>query len=277
MIRGAGFALAPLLVFSGCAKRYPVEGLVLRVDPAARTMLVSHREVKGYMPAMAMPFSVERAADLSGLRPGSRVTFELRVNKAASVARNVRVEQPNLTGIADADEPLKLPVPPNKLAIGDPVPDFALTDQQGRPFRFSDLRGKVVAVDFIYSRCPLPEVCPRLSASFAVLQRRIPEAALVSVTIDPAYDTPPVLQSYSRRYAADPARWRFLTGPNEEIQRVAGLFGLVYWPEEGLITHTTATAVVGRDGRLKAVIEGLGFTADQLADLVANEIAEKVR
>lgn len=269
--------LAPLLFLCGCAKRYPVEGLVLRVDPAARTMLVSHREVPGYMPAMAMPFAVERAEDLRELRPGSRVTFELRVRKSASVARKVRVAQPNLTGVADTDEPLKLPVPPNKLAVGDPVPDFALTDQQGRPFRFSDLRGRVVAVDFIYTRCPLPDVCPRLSAGFAALQRRIPDVALVSVTIDPTYDTPDVLAGYARRYGANPERWRFLTGPNDEIQRVAGLFGLVYWPEEGLITHTTATAVVGRDGRLKAVVEGLGFTADQLADLVANEIAEARR
>lgn len=269
--------LAPLLFLCGCAKRYPVEGLVLRVDPAARTMLVSHREVPGYMPAMAMPFPVEREEELRGVRPGSRVTFELRVKKSTSVARKVRVAQPNLTGVADADEPLKLPVPPNKLALGDPVPDFVLTDQQGRTFRFSDLRGRVVAVDFIYTRCPLPDVCPRLSAGFAALQRRIPEAALVSVTIDPTYDTPEVLAGYARRYGANPERWRFLTGPNEEIQRVAGLFGLVYWPEEGLITHTTATAVVGRDGRLKAVVEGLGFTADQLADLVANEIAAKDR
>ena len=96
----------------------------------------------------------------------------------------------------------------------------------------------------------------------------------MSVTIDPTYDTPDILAGYARRYGANPERWRFLTGPNEEIQRVAGMFGLVYWPEEGLITHTTATAVVGRDGRLKAVVEGMGFTADQLADLVANEIAE---
>jgi protein SCO1/2 len=272
-MRGAGAMLAPLVFLCGCARRYPVEGLVLRADPAARTLLVSHREVKGYMPAMAMSFPVARGEELRGLRPGSRVTFELRVAKPASVARKIRAVPPDLTGVADADEPLRLPAPPNKLAIGEAVPDFALTDQQGRAFRFSELRGQVVVVDFIYSRCPLPEVCPRLSASFAALQRRIPGVALVSVTIDPSYDTPEVLAGYARRYGANPERWRFLTGPDPEIQRVAGMFGLVYWPEEGLITHTSSTAVVGRDGRLKALIEGLGFTADQLRDLVANELA----
>lgn len=266
-------ALLPLILLAGsggCAKRYGVEGLVLETNPAGGTMIVSHREIKGYMPAMAMPFRVERPGELEGLTPGSRVEFELRVSKSGAVARKVRKPAATITGDAEADEPIRLPEPPQKLKIGDLVPDFELTDQQQRTVRLSAFRGRVVVIDFIYTRCPLPEVCPRLSAGFAVLQRQFPDAplTLLSITLDPAYDTPAVLADYARRYAADPARWRFLTGPSPAIQLISGYFGLVYWPEEGLITHTTSVAVIGRDGRLKAVVEGLGFTAQQLGHVV---------
>ena len=144
------------------AKTYTVDGIVVAVDPAARTMLVSHRAIGHYMPAMLMPFQAENAAELAALHPGSRIAFELTLPKAGSVARNIRP-----TGAPDAE----LPSPVEKLAIGSSLPDFVLTDQQGRTLRSADIRGKVVAIDFIYTRCPLPDV-PAAFANFAMLQRQ---------------------------------------------------------------------------------------------------------
>src|SRR5262249_10869995 len=143
------------------AKSFSVDGIVVALDPAARTMLVSHRPIGRYMPAMMMPFRVDRPADLEGLYPGARVQFDLVVEKDRSVARHVRK-----TGEGE------IPPAKEKLEIGDPLPEFALTDQQGRTVRLADLRGKVLAIDFIYTRCPLPDVCPRLAANFAALARR---------------------------------------------------------------------------------------------------------
>src|SRR5580658_7235805 len=146
--------LALLLTLPLAAKTYAVDGIVVAVDPAARTMLVSHREIAHYMPAMLMPFRAENAAELAALHPGTRIQFDLSVTKAEAVACHIR-----LSGAPDAS----LPPPKDQLAIGAGLPDIELTDQNGRTVHTADLRGKVVAIDFIYTRCPLPDVCPRLS------------------------------------------------------------------------------------------------------------------
>jgi protein SCO1/2 len=149
------------------------------------------------------------------------------------------------------------------------MPDFALTAQDGKKVRLSDYRGQLVAVDFIYTRCPLPDVCPRLSANFARLQKRLgTRVALLSITLDPEFDTPEVLTGYARRWEADPSIWRFLTGAPDDVRAVAGHFGVVYWPEENALTHTSSTALIDRAGKLAALVEGSAFTSQQLLDLV---------
>ncbi len=253
---------------SGCARHYRMEGLVVAVDRDEQRMTVSHRAVPGFMPAMAMPIRAASQSELARVEPGARVEFRLRVAKHGSEARNIRVTDTRGTG----DEGFRFPVPPEKLAIGAPVPDFALTDHEGLVVRLSDLRGRLVAINFIYSRCPLPEVCPRLSAAFASLQRRYRESipdklVLLSVTLDPQYDTPQVLARYAKSVGARGYGWRFLTG---DVEPVARRFGLVYWPEEGVIAHTSATPLVGPDGRLLAIVEGSQFRLEQLSDLVAH-------
>ena len=215
-----------------------------------------------------MPFPVKTPAELDHLAPGARVKFELEVRKTSTVARHILV-QPS-TGLDD----VPLPKPANQLATGSPVPDFALTDQTGQIVKLSDFHGRLVAVDFIYTRCPLPDVCPRLSANFARLQKRFSgKIALLSITLDPQYDTPEVLAAYGRRWQANSAIWHFLTGSDTEIQRIAGNFGLVYWAEEGVISHQAATAIVSPEGRLAALLEGASFTSQQLLDLVQAHLA----
>ena len=149
------------------------------------------------------------------------------------------------------------------------MPDFTLTDQDDRVVKLSDFRGQLIAVDFIYTRCPMPDVCPRLSANFARLQKRFGgKIVLLSISLDPEYDTPAVLTDYAHRWRADSESWRFLTGSMEDVRKVAGRFGVVYWAEEGAITHTSSTAIIDPDGRLRAVVEGSSFTSQQLIDLV---------
>lgn len=250
-------ALASFLL-AGCAHRYHAEGLVVSVNPSARTAVVSHREIKGYMPAMAMPF---RFADVKGLQPGAQIEFDLHQGKVS----HVRIRTQDLGEI-------RLPAP--TVTVGSLVPEFALTDHLNRPLKLSDLRGRVVALDFIYTRCPLPEVCPRLSANFARLQKRFAsrELTLLSVTVDPQYDTSTVLADYARRWGADPDRWKFLTG---DAKPVAAMFGLLYWAEDYAITHSNSTAVIGRDGRLAALVEGAGYTAEQLGDIIEVSLSVK--
>jgi protein SCO1/2 len=245
------------------AKTFAVDGIVVAVDPSARTMLVSHRAIGRYMPAMMMPFRVADPGELTALYPGARVQFDLTVEKSGSLARHV-----HKTGDGE------IPPPKEKLRIGEPLPQFQLTDQRGQTLRLADLRGKVLAIDFLYTRCPLPDVCPRLAADFATLQRRFhdrlgKDLVLISVTVDPDYDTPSVLAAYAKRWAADPNGWRFLTG---DVATLAAALGEVYWTDEGSIGHNSTTSIVGRDGRLAAIVDGSSWRIDQLADLIAKEL-----
>ena len=252
--------------------------MVLGIDTSAKTAVISHADIRDYMPAMAMPFRVRQSGELSGLHPGAQVQFDLVIRKKASHIEHVKRLGGTTTGVVeDAGDRIVLPPNPDQVAIGAAMPDFTLLDQFGKPVRLSDFRGKVVAVDFIYTRCPLPDVCPRLSANFARMQNRFADKigkdlTLLSITIDPQYDTPAVLLGYAKIWNAKADAWRFLSGPEGEIALVARRFGMNYWPEEGLITHTSETGVIARDGRLAARINGSAFTAGQLGDLISREL-----
>jgi protein SCO1/2 len=264
---------------SASAQEYPVSGMVLHIDRSRNTFTASIQAIRDFMPAMAMPFEVRQTNDLDGLEPGAAVEFVLVVDRNSSHAERIRivryesVEQDPLaanrlkllTGIAGA-------TPRKVLAVGDTVPDFRLTDQQRRPLALSDLRGKVVAINFIYTSCALPNFCLRIANNFGVLQKRFKtrlgrDLVLLTVTFDPVHDRPEVLAQYARQWDADPASWHFLTGPTRDVQRVCHLFGVDFFPEEGLMNHSLHTAIVDRQGEMVANIEGNQFTADQLGDL----------
>lgn len=258
-------AIALLFPSSLLAKTYAVDGIVVALDPVARTILVSHRPIANYMPAMAMPFRVADPTELAALHPGMRITFELSATRHSSIARKIRP-----TGAADET----IPPPKERLHVGEAIPDVTLTDQLGRPTRLADLRGKVLAINFIYTRCPLPDVCPRLSASFAAIQRRLASAMgssllLLSITVDPDYDTSAILLEYAARWGADERGWRFLTG---DVAKIAAALGEIYWTDEGSIGHNSSTAVVGRDGRIAAIVEGSTWRVEQLENVLRHEL-----
>jgi protein SCO1/2 len=238
-----------------------MDGLVVSADPEAGTMTVAHRPVAGVMPAMTMPFRVQKVSELKGLTSGARVRFRFD----GKLARDIRRVPPDESG---------MPQPERALRPGEPAPPFQLTDQTGRKVRLSDFRGRVVALNFLYTRCPVPEVCPRLAAAFASAHRRFAgqDLVLLSITIDPVYDTPEVLAAYAKLWRARPEQWRFLTGSADAIASVGRAYGLVYWAEEGAVAHTARTYVIGRDGTVAAAIEGTSWRVEQLGDLIAHEL-----
>jgi protein SCO1 len=263
---------------AGAAERYSVSGMVLKVDPARRTFVASIGKIPGFMEAMTMPFDVKDVKELAGLVPGAIVDFTLVVDKWSSYAEGIRirryqsVEQDPLTArrlsllkqISGAASPLK---------IGEAVPDFTLTDQKSRRMSLSEHRGKIVAINFMYTTCQLPDFCLRVVNHFGVLQKRFKaelgrDLVLLTITFDPARDQPDVLDEYSRQWNADPETWRFLTGAVSEVQRVLALFGVAAFPDDGLMDHSLHTALVDRSRRLVANIEGNQYSSDQLVDLM---------
>jgi protein SCO1 len=277
-----------VLSMSACAAQYSATGMVLKVDPAHRTFVVSCQAIPGFMEAMTMPFNVRESKELHGLSTGAMVDFTLIVDQGSSYATAIHVrnyesaEQDPLTArrlklLNRLSNPSSSSKP---LEIGQAVPDFNLIDQTHQPVRLSQYVGKVVALNFIYLSCALPNFCYRSTNNFGVLQRRFKqqlgrELVLMTVTFDPQRDQPDMLNHYATNWKADPATWHFLTGSVSDVQRVTNMFGMDYFPDEGLMNHSLHTAIIDRQGRLVANIEGNQFTADQLADLVETILSRR--
>jgi protein SCO1 len=282
--------LALLPALAAAAERYPVTGLILSIDQPHLRFTASCTEIPGYMKAMVMPIPVREAKALTDLKPSMFVDFTLVVEKDRSYAENVRVhEYENL-----AQEPLLVrrlqllarldkanPLAPT-LAIGQPVPDFTLTDQTGQRVSLSRFQGKVVGLTFIYTSCPLPDYCFRLSNNFGRVQKRFADRmgrdlVLLSISFDPAHDTPEVLAKYAAIWKADANSWHFLTGTTPEVKAVCGRFGLSFWPDEAALTHSMHTIVIDRQGKMAANFEGNQFSAEQLGDFVQTTLNQATR
>jgi protein SCO1 len=289
LVRCAVLVLAMLLLAMrlpaaslAAGDRHPVRGLVLSVDRTGKAFVVSHDAVPGVMGAMTMPFEVREAAELDGVAVGMMVEFVMVVDGGAVWAEQVRVrpyetvEQDPLTAgrlrmMADLMRP---PASPRAIPAGEQVPDFSLTNQVRRRVSLSSLRGRTVVVNFIYTSCALPEFCFRIANHFGVLQRRFEDRlgrdlVLLTVTFDPVVDQPDVLARYAQQWNASPDTWHFLTGAVEEVHAVCDLFGVDFFPDEGLMNHSVRTAIIDPTGILVASIEGNQYTATQLGDLVA--------
>jgi protein SCO1 len=266
----AAFVAAGAIIGSACAHHYTTTGLVLRVDRPGQTVTISHAPFAGFMDAMVMPFDLRGSAQQTKLTAGDRVRLRLSVKGDRSW-----VDQLEVVSAAPVDAGLQqTPVAPVLVPVGAAIPDFELTDQTGAPVRLSALKGKVVAVTFIYTRCPLPDYCPRMIENFRAVRSRLAsrmdrDLVLLTISFDPQYDTPPMLAAYAAANRAGGPGWHFLTGDPTNIERVCNAFGIQYFAEEGLITHSLQTAVIDREGRLAATVEGKDFTPQQLGDLIA--------
>jgi protein SCO1/2 len=260
-------------VVLAAATRYPVTGVVLKVDAQHRSFEASCAAIPRYMDAMAMAYSVLDEHQLEGLKPGAYVGFTLVVEKKRSYAEGIHILHYEST----EREPLvarrmqMLEAPHATVKPGDVVPPFTLTDQTGSRVALSQWAGKVVAVTFIYTSCPLPDYCFRLSNNFSQLNQRFAarmgrDLVLLSISFDPVHDQPAVLAKYASTWKADPQSWHFLTGPLADVKAVSRQFGLNFWPDDIYLTHSLHTLVIDRQGKLAADFEGNQFTARQLGD-----------
>ena len=252
-------------------RTFEVAGVVTAALAGGR-VTIAHEEVPGYMPAMTMAFAV--GEEIPALSAGDRVRFTLRVADEWS-----RAEAFVLSG-RDAAVPLAPSVAARvRLKKGDAVPAISLTAHDGRPFTSADVRGRLTAVTFVFTRCPLPEFCPLMVKRFQHLQREVERdrllrsVQLLSVTLDPAFDTPPVLDAYARAVGAVPGRWHFLTGDPAAVARLTGAFS-IYSERNGVaLDHTLATAVIDAEGRIAEMWRGTGWTAADVLGVLRREAA----
>lgn len=286
VIRGAKIALLLFLVSLaiGCgeksdvadARQYEVRGVVRALPPDEQTIVVEHEDVPGFMPAMTMPFIVREKKARAALRPGDAISFRLNITADDSwIDRIERI----------AADTVRLPTaPPNaatprsaspRLREGDLLPAFRLVDQTGKEITPDTFRGHPFVLTFIFTRCPVPNFCPLMSKNFAALQSAIQNGAgilaqtkLLSISFDPEFDTPQVLQNYAQAEAADPAIWWFATGDTNQIESLTRGFSVLVQPEAGTISHSLTTALIDGEGRIEKIWRGNGWKPAEVVSAI---------
>ena len=256
---------------AGEGRRYELKGKVISVDLAKGEATIEHEDIAGYMPAMTMEFPVRDAEALKTLESGDSMQATLVVTDDAYWLENPVISRvlpgaPLTATFTGAREPKP----------GDEMPDVKLVNQDGRPFNTRQLKGRALVVTFVYTRCPLPDQCPLMSANFAQLNAALAadtrlrrKARLLSVTLDPEFDTPELLRKYGATYAGGSFEdWELATGDPAEVRRFAEFFGLVYQAEGGQVTHSLRTAIVKPDGKLYKIYRGNEWKPEEvLAEL----------
>ena len=263
---------------AGCSKApdrrtFTLQGQVQSIEAPRRLVVVKHEEIKGFMPAMTMPYEVEEAKALDGLAAGDLINAQLVVFSNGAHLTNIKK-----VGNAPLEQPpADVPNPPaaasgfELIRPGEPVPDGRFLDQDGKARSFAAFKGAPVVMTFIYTKCPLPTFCPLMDRHFASLQKTLKadpalkDVKLVTISFDPATDTPAVLKKHAQSLDADLTRWTFLTGDRDDVDQFAARFGVsvsraLNDPRD--ISHNLRTVIIGSDGRLQKVYTGNEWSPD---------------
>jgi len=267
---------------------YFVRGVLKGVKPDEHQLVIAHEDIPHFMDAMTMPFRVKDAATLTNVAGGEQITFQLHVSETESWVDHVeQLAVPDsgasggLPALSKSDSHSEAQT--NSAAFGrakNPLRDYKFTNELGQPVSLSDFRGKAIALTFFFTRCPIPEFCPRLSRNFQEVQRNLEAMGnapanwhLLSVTFDPAHDSPEVLKAYGESYQYDPAHWSFLTGPQDKIAELARLCDVKFDPDNGLFNHNFRTLIIDASNHLQMVFP----TSGNIAESIVQELLSAAR
>ena len=257
----ASVLLVCTLLPIGCqssTKRYDLHGQVLAVNLAQDEIAVRHDEISGLMPAMAMQYKVADSAEIRDLKVGDDISATLVVSKSRdrSWLEKIRVTGHSASAAADSR-------PANRmLFLGEVVPDIPLVNQDGRTIHFANFSGQALLITFIYTRCPMPDYCPRLSSQFARVHDELkkhpsdyPRTHLLTISFDPEYDSPAVLRKYGLAYLDGQetgfSQWDFATVTANDLERLAAAFGLQYEHQDNQIVHTMNIILVAPNSTVR--------------------------
>jgi protein SCO1/2 len=265
-------------------KVYKLRGKVEQTDSSKGQVTLNHEAIPGFMDAMTMPYKLKDVSILSELHPGDVLTADLLV----SPDPNADALLDHIVVVAQGKPDYRPAVAYHVPAQGDAVPDFKLRNQDGRPIHLAQFKGKALLVTFIYTRCPLPDFCPRVTRNFAEVNRALAgnpalyaKTHLLCVSFDPEHDTPERLRAYGATYIGTEAKdafvhWDFAVPDEPVLKEMAKWFdvGITNGPEE-TINHTLSTTLIGPDGKVVRFYPGNEWTADQVAADVKQLVAGK--
>ena len=249
-------------------RSYALNGDIVGIDRSAHQLIVRNDNIPNFMEAMTMSYQMKDPAVFDRLQVGQRIKARLIVTEKEYWLEDIQVvgqAQPS----AEASQG-KIP------AEGQAVPDFVFTNQDGRRVHLAQYKGKVLLLTFIYTRCPMPDYCPRMTHNFLEIEKSLKQdpvvyqrTHLLSVTFDPDFDTPKVLRQHALSTTAMPAaelfsHWEFLAPRSGDLDAIAHFFALSKWNEKDQITHSLSTAIIGSDGKLYRWYNGNSWTTQEL-------------
>jgi protein SCO1 len=300
--------LAGVLWLCGCADKsspaknpgadtnrevYQVKGLLKELKQNGKTVVITHEEIPNYMVAMTMDFDVKDKAELNGLKPGDYLSFQMVVTKDDGWIENLRkVPAPApadagkiiTLGDTNGTNPVTFRRSPivEPLSLGDKVPDYKFTNQFGTPISLAQYQGRALGVTFIFTRCPFPTFCPRMAQFFqkaqtALKAQPVTNWALLSLTIDPAYDTPERLLRYATPYQIDSNHWQFATSDLWTVDGFSEQVGLTFYraTPASLPEHNLRTLVIDAKGRLQKIFLGNEWTPEEFTEEMLKAAAAK--
>jgi protein SCO1/2 len=254
-------------------KVYKLRGKVIATDAAKGEVTVDHQAIPGFMDAMTMPYKLKTANIAGELHPGDVITADVLV----SPDPNADPLLDHIVVVAQAKPDYRPQVTYHVPAPGDALPDFKLRNQDGRGIHLGQFRGKALLVTFIYTRCPLPSFCPRVTHNFAEIEKQLAadpalnaKTHLICISFDPDNDTPARLRAYGATYIGSDAKdafahWDFAVPDKDVLPEMARFFDLGMTREaDTTITHTLSTTLIGPDGKVVRFYPGNEWTPEEL-------------
>ncbi len=253
------------------AHSYSARGIVEKIAPNLSQVTIHHQASPGYMMEMTMDFNVRNTNELSAISPHDEITFTLVVSKDDEWIENV-----HRIGHSAETTSSKMSMPMDMLKPSDLLPDYALTSEGGKQIRISDFRGKAVAFTFFFTRCPLPDYCPRMNHNFEDARKILLENTnapanwqFLSISFDPVFDTPEMLAGYAMGYRGEDATgWLFASAPTNVLSNAAQRLDLMVMHQGNSISHNLRTVVLDPAGRIYKQFDGNKWTPQQLADAI---------
>ena len=280
-------AILPLVVLScllsacrNSAKHHFLQARVLGKSETTQQITVSHGNIPGFMPAMTMHYLVKDAQGFQEVQLGDLITASVVGDIDDCWLEHLKIKDKNGRGSVSS-------LAPRTLLSGELVPDIPLTNQDGKALHLAEFKGKAVLITFIYTRCPF-QICPLISSNFAAIHRELAKTPqdlanthLISISLDPEYDTPPIMRKYGLSYLAnDPTgfeHWDFVSTTSGDLRKIATAFGLEYFEyKDNREAHSEDTVLLATDGTVTENWPGNGWdTSDMVSALRKAATAKK--
>jgi protein SCO1 len=258
---------------AGKREVYKARGVVKEIVSPTRAR-IAHEAIPNYMPAMTMALDAKNTNELAGLKAGDQITFDLVATDDDGWIENVKTvgKEPIVTGDTNKGVTFTKTRVVDPLTVGDVVPNYPFVNEEGKAIKLSDFKGQALGITFIFTRCPFPTYCPRMTSNFEKAAAELAKQGnptnwhLLSISFDPEYDTPEKLKEHANRFKRDAAKWNFVTSEKIEILALTEQLGLMFATRNGTIEHNLRTAIIGPDGKLRQIYVGNEWDVNEFTE-----------